>query len=240
MAARDPDRHGLSLGWIWVAWLAPVFTALGFVAFGVIARGDPTPMIERLFGDAGGFAFLIYTVGQGVAALVLILLVKRRGLTVRDIGFRGRLTGQGALFAAAGWFVAFWLYYAIDKLATLAGIRMFWNEREFLALDSTSRMVTVVVATLVVAPLAEEAIYRGYVLQALMERMRAPAAAVLSALVFASIHVGVGPGLAIYIFFGALVMAFLYAKFRNVYPCVLMHVMNNVVAYLVIPLTVLD
>lgn len=223
-----------------MAWLALAFTVLGFVAFGFAARGNPTPMIERLFGDTGRFAFLVYTVGQGVAALLLILLVKRRGLSIRDIGFRGRLTMQAALHAVGGWFVAFWLYYAIEKLLGLVGIPMFWNQGDFLRLDSPTRLLIVVVATLVVAPLAEEMIYRGYVLQALLERTRAPVAAVLSALVFASIHVGIGLGLAVYIFFGALILAYLYIKFRNVYACVLLHLMNNAVAYLVIPLLVLD
>lgn len=226
--------------WIWLAWFAPVFTALGFIIFGVVSRGDPTPMIERLFGDTAQFAFLVYTVGQGVAALVLIRLAKRRGLGFRDIGFSGRLTGQGAILALAGWFIAFWLYYAVEMIAGLVGIDMFWNESEFFALNSAWRVVVVVAATLIIAPLAEEMIFRGYVLQALLARLRTPAAAVLSALVFASIHIGIGLGLTIYIFLGALILAWLYIKFRNVYACVLMHLMNNVVAYIVIPLMLSD
>lgn len=240
MEERETHGRKLSLGWIWVAWLALVFTVLGFVVLGFVARGDPTPIIETLFGDTGRFAFLIYTVGQGAAALILILLVKRRGLSLRDLGLRGSLTKQGVLYAAGGWFVAFWLYYIVEKLLGLAGIRMFWNESDFLALDSAPRVVIVVIATLVVAPLAEELIYRGYVLRALLERMRAPVAAVLSALVFSSIHIGIGLGLAVYIFLGGLILAYLYLKFRNVYACVLMHLLNNIVAYIVIPLVVLD
>jgi len=115
---------------------------------------------------------------------------------------------------------------------------MFWNEAGFFGLDSAGRVVVVVIATLVVAPLAEEMIYRGYVLQALLARMRTPVAAVLSALIFASIHIGIGPGLAVYIFLGALILAYLYVRFRNIYACVLMHLLNNVVAYIVIPLVV--
>lgn len=122
----------------------------------------------------------------------------------------------------------------------LAGVGMFWNESDFLTLDSPARVVIVIVATLVVAPLAEETIYRGYVLQALIERVQAPVAAVLSALVFSSIHIGIGLGLAIYIFFGSLILAYLYVRFRNIYSCVLMHLMNNVAAYFVIPLVLLD
>jgi membrane protease YdiL (CAAX protease family) len=236
---ENKDRK-LSLGWIWVAWLALGFTVFGFVIFGFIAQGDPVPVIERLFGDTGCFAFLVYTVGQGIAAIVLVLLVKRRGLNLRILGFRGSLTIQMVLYAVGGWFVAFWLYYIVEKLLGIAGIRMFWNESDYLALDSPSRIVIVVIATLVVAPLAEELIYRGYVLQALLDRMRAPVAAVLSALVFSSIHLGIGLGLAVYIFLGGLILAYLYMKFQNVYACVLMHLLNNIVAYIVIPLVVLS
>ena len=238
MEGQSINRSTLSLRWIWLAWVALVFTSLGFVMFGVVAQGDPTPLIERLFGGTALFAFLMYTAGQGVAALVLIYLVKRRSLGFRDIGFSGRLTGQGAIQALVGWFIAFWLYYAVEKIVGLVGIEMFWNEAEFFALDSVWRVVVVVVATLIVAPLAEEMIYRGYVLQALLARVKTPVAAILSALIFASIHVGIGLGLAIYIFLGGLILAYLYVKFRNVYACVLMHFMNNVVAYVVIPLMV--
>jgi membrane protease YdiL (CAAX protease family) len=240
MEGRASGSYPLSLRWMWLAWLALGFTVLGFVAFGMIARGDPTPLLERTFGDTGRFAFLIYTLGQVVAALTLILLVKKRGLSIRDLGYRGRLTKQALAFAAAGWFVAFWLYYIIEKLLALTGVGMFWNESHFLSLNSPSRVVIVVFATLVVAPLAEETIYRGYVLQALIDRMRTPVAVLLSALVFASIHLGIGLGLAIYIFFGAIILAYLFVRFQNIYSCVIMHLMNNVVAYLVIPLVVLE
>jgi membrane protease YdiL (CAAX protease family) len=227
-----------TLRWIWLAWVSLGITILGFVVFGMASRGDPTPLIERHFGSTAQFALLMYTIGQAVAALALVLLVKRCGLGLRDIGFSGRLTGRGALFAITGWFIAFWLYYLVQRLMGAAGIAMFWNEEGFFALDSVRRLVVVVIATLVIAPLAEEMIYRGYVLKALLARLRTPAAALLSALVFASIHVGIGFGLAVYIFLGALILAYLYIKFKNIYPCVLMHLLNNAVAYIVIPLMV--
>jgi membrane protease YdiL (CAAX protease family) len=91
---------------------------------------------------------------------------------------------------------------------------------------------------LVVAPIAEEIIYRGYILQALLARFSPLTAAVLSSLIFASVHVAIGPGMVIYLFLGALIPAFLYIRFRSIYPCVLMHFLNNVVAYVVIPLVV--
>jgi membrane protease YdiL (CAAX protease family) len=238
MDAGSRDRSALTLRWIWLAWAALVFTALGFVVFGFVARGDPTPRIERVFGSTALFAFLAYAVGQGVAALLLVLLAKRRGLGLREIGFDGRLTGRGAVLALAGWLISFFLFYAVRRTVGLAGIQMFWNESEFFALDSIRRVVVVVFATILIAPPAEEMIYRGYVLKALLGRFNKPLAAVLSSLIFASIHIGVGLGLAIHTFLGGLILAYLYVKFRNVYPCIVMHAVNNVVAYIVIPLAV--
>lgn len=230
----------LRLRWIWLAWLGLVFTVLGFVVMGTISQGDPTPLIERRFGSTSTFAFFVYTAGQAAAALVLMVLARRRGLGLREIGFRGRPAWRDVLYALGGWFAAFWLYYGVERILGLAGIRMFWNEAGFFGLDSVGRVVVVVIATLVVAPVAEEIIYRGYILQALLARLRAPVAAALSALIFASIHIGIGLGLALYIFLGALILAYLYVRFRNIYACILMHLLNNVVAYIVIPLVVPD
>jgi hypothetical protein len=241
---NGPGRKGtghtrLSLRWIWLAWAALLATAFGFLAFGTIARGDPTPLITELFGGTATFALLVYTFGQGAAALVLVFLMRRRGLGLGDLGFTGRLTRAGALYAVGGWFVAFLLYYLVQRALGLIGIRMFWNEGEFFALDSAWRVAIVVVSTVIVAPVAEELIYRGYVLEALLSRLGKPVASLLSALVFASIHIGVGPGLALHTFLGGLILAFLYVRFRTVYPCVLMHLINNIVAYILIPVTVL-
>jgi len=99
----ESNLNKLSLRWIWVAWLALGFTVLGFVAFGMATRGDPTPVIEELFGDTGRFAFLVYTLGQVLAVVALVLLARARGQGIRDLGFRGRLTRQGIVTRDVMW-----------------------------------------------------------------------------------------------------------------------------------------
>jgi hypothetical protein len=228
----------LSLKWLPVAWVGLGFTTLVFVAFGMVEQGDPTRLIEARFGDVPLFAFAAYTIGLIVALLVLRYLLSQRHLGWRDVGLTGGLSGRAVLYAFGGWFVAFFLYYLVETSLARFGIRMFWNEGDFFGLDTTWRVIGISLATLVIAPIAEEIIYRGYVLQALLAKFSPPMAAVLSSLIFASIHIGIGPGMVVYLFLGALIPAFLYIKFRNIYPCVLMHFLNNVVAYVVIPLAV--
>ena len=234
----DRGSSAPSLRWIFVAWLAIGLTFVTYIVFGMIERGDPTEAIERLFGDSALFAFLVYTAGLVFALLVLRRLLRRSGFGWRDVGLRGRLTGRGALFAVGGWFVAFWLYYLVEKTTGAVGLRMFWNEEAFFGLHSVARVIGIGLSTLVIAPVAEEIIYRGYLIPAIRAKAGTALAVLLSSLIFASVHIGIGPGMAIYIFLGAFIPAYLFLRFDNIYPCILMHLINNMVAYFVIPLAV--
>ncbi|MFH1312010.1 MAG: type II CAAX endopeptidase family protein [Candidatus Eisenbacteria bacterium] len=228
----------LSLKWLPVAWVGLGFTALVFVVFGMIERGDPTRIIEARFGDVPLFAFAVYTIGLLVALLVLRYLLSRRQLGWRNVGVTGGLSSKSVLYAFIGWLVGFFLYYIVEISLTRIGIRMFWNEGDFFGLDTPWRVIGICFATLVIAPIAEEILYRGYVLQALLAKFSTTLAVLLSALIFASIHIGIGPWMVVYLFLGALIPAYLFIRFRSIYPCVLMHFLNNIVAYVVIPMVV--
>ncbi len=232
------NRTSLSLKWLPLAWFGLIFTTLVFTVFGMIERGDPTRLIKARFGDVSLFAFAAYTIGLIVATLILRYLLGKRHLGWSDVGVTGGLSGRAVLYAFGGWLVAFFLYYFVEVTLTRIGVKMFWNEGEFFRLDTTWRVVGIGLATLVVAPVAEEILYRGYILQALLARFSPLTAAVLSSLIFASIHIAIGPGMIVYLFLGALIPAFLYIRFKSIYPCVIMHFMNNVVAYIIIPLVV--
>lgn len=236
MNGSSEDQTRLSLKWLPVAWIGLGFTTLVFTVFGMIERGDPARLIEARFGDVPLFAFAVYTIGLLVALLVLRYLLSRRQLGWRNVGVTGGLSGKSVLYAFVGWLVAFFLYYIVETSLTSVGIRMFWNEGDFFGLDTPWRVIGICFATLVIAPIAEEILYRGYVLQALLAKFSTTLAVLLSALIFASIHISIGPGMVVYLFLGGLIPAFLFIRFRNIYPCVLMHFLNNIVAYVVIPL----
>lgn len=223
MNVQAEDRARLSLRWLPIAWIGLGITTSVFVVFGMVERGDPARLIESIFGDVPLFAFAVYRIGLLVALLVLRYLLGQRHLGWQDVGVTGRLSRKAVLYAFGGWLVAFLLFYFVETGLARVGVRMFWNEGNFFGLDTIWRVIGICLATLVIAPIGEEIIYRGYVFQALLARFSPPLAAILSALIFASIHVVIGPGMVVYLFLGGLIPAFLYIKFRNIYPCVLMH-----------------
>lgn len=55
-------------------------------------------------------------------------------------------------------------------------------------------------------------------------------------LLFALYHGAIGPGLVLYIFLWSFFPALLYLRYRSIYPCILMHFLNNVWVDLLVPL----
>jgi uncharacterized protein len=85
-----------------------------------------------------------------------------------------------------------------------------------------------VLGTVVVAPVVEEIFFRGFVFAGLRQRYDWKVAAVISAALFAVIHLQ--PLAVLPIFFLGLIFAFLYQWSGSIWPAILMHVSTNTLA----------
>lgn len=87
--------------------------------------------------------------------------------------------------------------------------------------------------TCVLAPLMEEAIFRGYVFAALRRVQPVAVAAISSAILFAGAHLSLGgPGL-LAVFGMGVMLAYLYQRGGSLWPCVLAHAVHNLLAFAV-------
>ena len=86
--------------------------------------------------------------------------------------------------------------------------------------------------------LLEEVFYRGYLIERLIALTgSAVIAGVVSWLSFSAVHIvffGLGPTIDVSILSAALVV--LYLKERSIWPCIVLHGLNNAFAYLLVPL----
>lgn len=188
------------------------------------------------------FAIALYSLGTALAVLVLTLLLRRRGLGFSSAGFVGSLTLKGSGFALAGLAVAFTLYPTIEALLKPLGVGMFWGSTATSYLRSSTGIDLALTLSLaiLIGPIAEEVVFRGYLLTAFVQRkMNLVVAYLLSALIFTSAHVFVGPGTMVFIFFWSFIPAFLLLRFGNLYPGILFHILNNFVTYIVFPMWIL-
>jgi uncharacterized protein len=85
-------------------------------------------------------------------------------------------------------------------------------------------------AIVVVAPFVEELLFRGIILRGLLARMSAPKAIVLSSVLFGAMHANIYQFVDAGTF--ALVLGWLYVRFRSTLPCILLHALTNALAML--------
>ncbi|MDE6139801.1 MAG: CPBP family intramembrane metalloprotease [Alistipes sp.] len=83
-------------------------------------------------------------------------------------------------------------------------------------------------SVVIVAPVAEELLFRGLLLEMFRRHMGTVAAVVLSSVVFALMHMQ--PAVMIDAFLAALVLCYIYLLTRSIYACILLHIFNNAIA----------
>lgn len=89
------------------------------------------------------------------------------------------------------------------------------------------------VATLVVmAPLFEEFLFRGVILESIRARYGVIAAWLLSSALFALVHVH--PTVAVNAFFMGLILGFIYLAAESIWASIVLHAVNNGIAYLLL------
>lgn len=126
----------------------------------------------------------------------------------------------GFLLLAAAWSAALNLHEKDDIVDQLG------------AGSSDVALVAVAVLVCVVAPIAEEFFFRGYFFGALRNWRGVWPAAVITGLVFGSIHVGSAPvgSLVPLAFFGFL-LCLVYQRTGSLYPAIALHAVNNTIAF---------
>ena len=87
-------------------------------------------------------------------------------------------------------------------------------------------------ALVLVTPLSEEILFRGFVLRGLLQNIGTGPAVVATAVVFSALHLD--PGTAIPIFFTGLALGWVYVKTRSLWPCIAAHGGQNLIALLVV------
>jgi len=230
----------LSLKWLYLAWISSIITSLAFGVIGAIVQGDPGPFILQLgFGDIAIFAFALHAIGMIIAVVILYFFLKGRGLGWDAVGLKGKLSLPATGYALAGVVIAFFLYPLIEVALRAVGVGMYWGAEKasHLSLTSSLDVIVVLLSTVLIAPVTEEIIFRGYILTMFTERKHKTLIAVLlSVSIFTSVHIFFGPGMMVYIFLWAFIPAFLYLKFKSLYPAILFHFLNNLIAYIILPL----
>ncbi len=225
----------------WAPWTAPVAVVTGFV-LGVIGT-----VFVGLIGHAGGsslthpspavslFGDLVFDLSFLAAALYFAAIRGRP--RPADFGFRKvrlRVAAAGVLIAGVGYYVVTTIYAVVfnlhgtDKLPSELGVS-----------KSTAALVGATVFVCVLAPIAEEFFFRGFIFGGLRRlrivvagRYLGPwVAAVLTGILFGIAHTGSASSQYL-VPLGMLgfTLCLLRWRTRSLYPCMALHSINNSLA----------
>ena len=199
-----------------VALVASVVTIALFLAL----TGPSSDLV--VFGIGGALIYL------SISLSFWYFVVRRSGATWEQVGFRD--IHPSLILRLAGWtFVTLFLSGSVSALVEALTGRSPSSAAPVFPRTPTSEelLITAVLACLI-APVVEEFIFRGLLLGYLRTRVKVGVAVVLTAALFAIVHL-IPIQLAPLFVFGVM-FAFVRIRYDNVWAAVLMHAMVNGVA----------
>ncbi len=207
---------------------APLASLLFFAAWWFIVSPEWTWFDKSAVIGTGVLSWmLLFYIGS----LVIVALLGPDGLDIGldQLGFRSlswtNFVAYGVL-GAAGMGIVFGGYSALaDAVGPFPSARpdlpIVWAaERHRLSFAA---------AATVLRPFTEEVLFRGFLMQGLAPRLRAPTAAVVTSALYALTYIGGGPGLMLPAFGAGLVLAWVFWRSGSLWPAILANVIFSAI-----------
>ncbi len=225
---RPPGRDFPYANWGPGAAVLGVVLALG----AGVMLGIPGALIGGSDGDGelSTTGNVLVQLGTGLGFLLVpMALVAWRGASglgeiLRRLGVRSFAIGEALkwMAAAVGAYLLFAMFYA--TLITPP-------EQEDIA-EGFGALPVQILLIVVLAPVAEELLFRGYLFGGLREKLSRWPAALLAGALFGVLHALTGLSAVPPLIFFGVVLCLLYEKTGSVVPAIVLHLLNNSVALL--------
>jgi membrane protease YdiL (CAAX protease family) len=223
---RQPRPFPYSNWGPWVAVLG-VFLALGT---GVV-MGIPAAIVgNKPNGDLTTFGNIGVQLATAIGFLLVPMAIaaQRGAATMREVLLRlgvRRFKPSTALkwtAAAIGAYLLFAMLYSALVVVP---------EQDDIA-DGFGPIPIQILLIVFAAPISEEICFRGMLFGGLRERLPRLAAALIAGLIFGGLHALTGVTAVPPLIFFGFVLALLYERTGSIWPCILLHMLNNSVALL--------
>lgn len=212
----------------------------GVIAGVFLSLTHPHTSVTDLLNSSAPGQFLYVILAEGMAVGLVLMILKNRGLKLADIGLGRRPRWNDLKKAVIGFFV----FYALLIVANVVLSQIFpalnSNQTQdvgFNNLNGPLDGLIAFVALVILPPLGEEPLVRGYLFGGLRSRLKFWQAAVITSLLFGAAHLDTGSGTAalwsagLDTFILSLVLVYLREKSGALYAGILLHMLNNVVAF---------
>jgi membrane protease YdiL (CAAX protease family) len=204
-----------------------------------VLMGVTHPHSHVSLEDSNFGQFIYILLAEGLAAYLAIWLVRRRGLSLSTIGLGRRPVVSDVIKAAIGFAIFYALLIVVNIIMTIV-----WpdlnNEKQDIGFNNVKTSVDsifAVVSLTLLPPIGEEVLMRGYLYSGLRMVWRFWPALIVTSLLFGLAHLEFGSGgplvwaVALDTFILSIVLVFLREKTGALYAGMLIHMLNNVIAF---------
>jgi membrane protease YdiL (CAAX protease family) len=207
----------------------------------LLGAGSADPLLVD--PTSGGPVLLALVVLSQVAGLVVVLmLLRRRGVVLAEVvGPLRPVARHVGIGVGLGLVALIGSTLLVSLLVTLSGSEATPEQvlTEGIA-DTPVALLLAALAAVVMAPIAEELLFRGLLHRGLRQRMRRPSALVLSSVLFAVVHVDVAasqPLALVGLTFVGVVLALAHERTGSLLVPVVIHATHNALTLLAVVVT---
>ena len=177
-------------------------------------------------------SFVLDLVGVVLGLLLVAGFIRHYGVSWQTLGWH-----KVGLFKTLGYLIGIMVIFLILAQVALIVVELLVpgfnanqpQTNEFTKGISTHRNLALI-ALVLLPPIFEETIFRGFIFPALSKRTGVIGGAILSSIIFGAAHGQ--PNLFVYTSILGLLLCFMYFKLRSIIPGILLHMLNNYLAFL--------
>jgi membrane protease YdiL (CAAX protease family) len=232
-------------GFVGIVYAAAVYFAAQFVASVVVILYSRMAFpgaeaAERWLTEAVTAQFWYVLVAEVLTFAAIVWFVKKRGSTLAAIGWR-RIRWKDFGYALLG-FMGYFLLYGVLLAVVSQLVPSLDLEQEqdigFEGVSSNLSLILTFISLVILPPLVEELVFRGFVFGGLKNKLPVVVAALVTSVLFAVAHLQFGNGqpllwvAALDTFVLSMVLCYLRQRTGSLWAGIVIHAMKNGVAFL--------
>lgn len=196
------------------------------------ADGSISQLIES---QSVSFNFFIYAISRLLGLGIIILFIRRRNITIKQFGFKkfSLFKAIKYILAASGLMLALTIlvFLILGQLAPNIDLEQ-EQQIVFTAASGRLEIIMAFIALVIIAPIVEEAIFRGLMLPVFVRRFGLIVGSILVSVAFGAVHWQLNVSIVTFIM--GLLLAWIYYKTRSLWPAIMFHSLKNLVAFILI------
>ncbi len=204
------------------------------IVYGIIRPGS-----VNILDQSAAAQFFYILMAEALAIGFIVAVLRRRRLGLAAIGFGRRPAWRDLKWAALGFVSFYGLLIIATVILTLLIPGFDTNQAQdvgFNFLSSPLDKIIALVALVILPPLGEETLMRGYLYSGLRSRLKFLPALLVTSLLFGAVHLSTGVSGALWAagvstFVLSVVLVTLREKTGALYAPIMVHSLNNLIAF---------